>query len=611
MYALLALLVAGLGVLPYLFCKRFTGAVIQVSISFLLFWGLFYIAVPSLVYPFGGLIGGSVFLLWIIASIAVTLAYDDHYGIWLFPIIGFVVYIISFIVGSGIFNASQYAAMLNAEKRVWTQDVQPKNEKHMRMVATANAVYKATMAISQAGAIGSQFQLSVDHTTLQVINKELWFVIPLDYNGFSVWWSVGQCPGYVMIHGEDPHRKPIVKILDEGKGFKYMPGAYFGDNLERYLRNNGYLKKGLTDETLEIDESGKAWWVVTAYKPTIIWSGEKTLGVVIIDPVTGDLQFHESGKIPAWVDRCDPKWLVQKYADWWGKYSGGWINSWWGKKGLLEPETPNLIYSEDGQPEWVTGITSRTSADASVVGLVYTNSRTGKSVYYEVAGGATDTAILDAVAKNSRVKYLSLHGTTPQLYNVYGTMASVVPLLNEQNAYQGCAIVNINDVQRIAVGSDQYEALREYQKLISHMGQQVVLDKERKLEKVSGIIERRSAEPSATGQNYYIKLAGIPKVFFGGSELSPAKLPVIKEGDRVQIEFYASDQDLVPMKTFDNLSIVLKGSPAQKEVQERALAGKEGERKTEESRTIREGLKRLSDDQQKELYEELQKKNKK
>lgn len=607
MYALMAFIVAILGAFPWLFYKQVRTAIVQASCSFWIFWFFFYVGMPSTAYPFGGWIGGSVFILWIFTAATNSLL-DEKFRAWLFPLFGAVIYIISFVAGSPMLNSQRYASMLNAEKRIWTQDVQPKNESHMRMVATANAIYKATMAVSQAGAIGSQFKLSADHTTLQVINNELWFIIPLDYNGFSVWWSVGETPGYILIHGEDPHRKPIVKILDKGKGFKYMPGAYFGDNLERHLRNNGYLSKGLTDETLEIDEAGKAWWVVTAYKPTIIWSGEKALGVALVDPVTGAIQFHEQGKIPGWIDRCDPKWLVQVYADWWGEYSGGWLNSWWGKKNLLEPETPNLIYSEDGQPEWVTGITSRTTTDSSVVGLIYTNSRTGKSVYYEVAGGATDKAILAAVAQNSRVKYLSLHGTNPQTYNVYGTMASVVPLLNDKNAYQGAAIVNINDVQRIAVGSDQYEALREYQKLISHMGQQVVLDKERMLKKISGAIERFSSEHSPSGQNYFIKLSGIPKVFFGGAELAPAKLPITKESDKAEVEFYASDQDLVPMKTFDNLSITLEKSQAQKELQERTSAGKEGERETEEDKTVRKELKKLTNSQQKELYEELRKK---
>ena len=59
---------------------------------------------------------------------------------------------------------------------------------------------------------------------------------------------------------------------------------------------------------------------------------------------------------------------------------------------------------------WVTDVTSRSSRDDSLLGLIYTDSQTGKSVFYLVAGGATAKAVLASVNKNSDVQYRHLRG---------------------------------------------------------------------------------------------------------------------------------------------------------------------------------------------------------
>ena len=227
------------------------------------------------------------------------------------------------------------------------------------------------------------------------------------------------------------------------------------------------------------------------------------------------------------------------------------------------------MYGSDGQPYWVTGMTSSNTKDDSLAEIVYTNSRTGVSTSYKAHGGATNTAIQQIVDSNQDVQFKHLHGVDPQLYNVYGTMAAVVPLLNENDYYQGVAIVNVTNVQNVAVGRDQYEALRNYQKKLASSGQQVSLGKEYRKASAKGMVDRVTMALSNSETGYYLHVAGVPHIFFGGQELS-VKLPLTQKGDSVAITYVNSGEDILPLSSFDNLSLVLKRTPAQRAVSEMA-----------------------------------------
>jgi hypothetical protein len=601
-YVALSALCALLGNLPLFLSKKVTAGLIAGGIEFLFGALVLYSATPSTVWPLFGAYGGLVFVWWIVAAIVDGSIEENVTKTAILPVVFFVLLIGYGVAGSQCVRTDEYKNLIGqVEERTWTQDVQPKDPKHMRMSTEENALYQAAKVLGTDGAIGSQFTLSSQHMTLQMVNGELWFVVPLDFRGFTTWTSSDGVPAYVMIHGEDVKRQPILKNLPEGQRMRYMPGAYFSHELERHLRSSGFMSYGLTDYSFEIDENGKPWWVVTAYKPTIVWNGEKTVGIVLVDPVSGETQFHALGQVPEWVDRAVPDEFIKNYLAMSGEYVNGWLNSWWGKRGITRPEEPVLIYGSDGQPEFVTGITSHSNNDDSLVALVYTNSRTGKSVRYTVTGGATDSAIINAVDKNSHVQYKKLHAVAPQIYNVYGTMTCVVPLLNDVHAFQGVALVPVNNPQIVAVGEDQYSALREYEKILAGSGQQIALDKERDIKNITGIVDRFNQEITASGQTYFLHITDTPHIFTGGAGELSTKLPLTKAGDKVRISFYASGRDVVPMHEFDNLSLTLSSTADQKAVNCEAAARIGKQETVQDAATALERIKKLPPDQLKAL----------
>lgn len=565
LFLLLGLATGAIGAVPLLVSRRVTLAAIYAAVVSLLSWGFYYLEPPSLVKPFWGGVG-IVAALAALGGAGLVLAANDaverrgrsssrSWPAFLLPAAALLLFVGRGCTGCAAFRSGEYAGMIGqVEDRVWTQDVQPKDPHHIRLVPIELAQWLADKQLGEApGAIGSQFEVDKERMTLQMIHGELWYVAPLDFRGFSVWNSVGTAPGYVMVSGEDPNRTAVVRV---GEKFAYTPGAYFGNNLERHLWTHGYADKGLTDFSFEIDEEGKPWWVVSVYEPTIAWSGEKIEGVVVVNPTDGSSTFHELGRVPEWIDRVIPAAVVSEYIAWRGEYAGGWVNSWWGTKNVTVPQTPTFIHGSDGRPYWVTDVTSSNEHDRSLVGLMYTDARDGKSVYYR-AKGSVDEAIVEAV--NNKVAYRRWHGASPVLYNMYGTMASIVPLLGESHTFQGVAIVKVENVSEVAIGDDLPAALREYQKLLGARGIESAPELAHDRRTVEGTVDRFAVDVRGQETTYYVHLKDGGVIFTGGSELSP-KLPLTRDGDTIAVTYIESGESVVPMLTFDNRTLRLTGA---------------------------------------------------
>ena len=167
---ILAIVAVLLGVLPLFLAKRTTAGSVLGVIGYWALWFGYYGAMPSLVWPLGGAVGGAVVVLWIIAAVIEFAGNYDSYGrksmgdIKRLPIAFAVLGIVGFlgytVLSSwGAFRAHDYARLIGeVEIREWTQDVQPKDPRHVRLVPEELAFYLATKQLGEAaGAVGSQF----------------------------------------------------------------------------------------------------------------------------------------------------------------------------------------------------------------------------------------------------------------------------------------------------------------------------------------------------------------------------------------------------------------------------------------------------------------------
>lgn len=586
MYFVLGLITAVLGVLPLIFTGRFKLAVILGIGLTLLTSGFYWLVNPSLAYPLGGLIGVVVLITWIVS--AVVPMFEDKFEVpsVVLAILGLLAFVCIGISGWTMFRSNDYASLIGTvERRVWTQDVQPKDPGHVRLVPEVAANWKSDTQLGKGqNVLGSQFRLAHDYTTLQRIKNGLFYVTPMDFAGFFTWNATGTAPGYVMVSAEDPNAEVV--MVTNAK-FVYMPGAFFDKDLDRHLWTHGYSGKGITDRSFEIDDQGHAWWVVTVFRPTIAWSGPKVEGVVIVDPTTGDIKDYPLGKVPQWVDRVYPGGFIAGYIDDWGMLSGGWSNSWIGKKNLIVGETPSISYGADGDCYWVTCLTSPNRSDEALIDIMYTDSRTGKTTIYSASGG-TEVKIVSTV--DGKVGYRKLHGDSPVIYNIFGVMTALVPLIAENGSFTGLSIVN---VERLTSVEDENvgKAFDLYRESLNQSGQQIVADREHERVHIAAVVNRFATDITRTETVYYLTINGEAKIFIGNATLS-AKLPLTRPGDLVTIEYIRAASSKIPMMAFDNTAIKVDSSSTEASVNQTRTARQAS---VDRERNVRTDLDNLSD----------------
>jgi hypothetical protein len=574
----LALVVALVGSLPLAIPAAFaktprkratlaaTAGVVSLAATIVM-WPLFYFELPALYQPWWGMAGTCVWILWVLS--ATIAAVKEHALVWviLFPIVLTIIWAISWVVrGTELFNADKYGGLIgHMEVRTWTQDIQPKSAEHVRTNSNENAAYMAKQALGQAGAIGSQFKIG-EAITQQKIRGDFWYVVPLDHMSWTTWRYTRTIPAYVRVSGQDPSLPAELLRLPIDEQLRYTPSAFWNDNLERHLWAHGYANTGLIEFVPEVDESNKLWYVVTTFQYAInAWAGRRATGVLVIDPVTGSIKQELMEALDDWLDRVIPPELIQQNIRYKGLYPEGdyWNTVGFGigaRKGLTEPEASNLVYGSDNNLYWVTGVTALSNADHSLIGLYYSSTRTGKTIYYQTNGSA-DVALVAAIDKHRDVQYRHLHGVSPQIYNIAGAMTAIIPMMNGNDAFQGLGFVNVKNLQIMAFSPKQDEAYEAYLVALAEAGHRLTPDAERRVQPLEGTVDRFVTESNGTETTFYFHIKGINHIFSGNNTLSN-KLRLTQIGDHITGLYVATGAEVEPLRQFDNESLVVERGKA-------------------------------------------------
>lgn len=590
--------------------KRKITWLILTPIYFVIAFLVTYFAMPSIAYP---LLGGYWILFAIFWSVSAIIslieAYEEDYTSWThiawIPIVAILIPLFVSMSGCEMINSGKYSALIgnieNKTKKHWSQDLQPIDPTRIRLVPKELAIALAKTAITKDGkSEGSQFPLSEKYCTLQKINSDYWYLIPLDFSGYKVWTSTNYVPGYVKVSATNPYAVPQFIL---GKKMKYTPGACFYDDLERILYEK-YYDKILTDYSFEEDDNGNVFWVVTVCSPSVTYWGIKVDGIIIFNPETGNNEYVSIENIEKdekynWIDRVMPSNIIENYINYWGDLKNGWWNSLWSNLNLLEAETPTMNYSADGKCVFVTPITSTNTGDETMTGLMYTDARTGKSIYYTTTGGATEEAIIATV--NSATRYKNWHASEQIVYeNIYGKLSALVPILGESGNYQGLGIVE-NKNKIAAIGVRPQEALVEYQKLLTNSQGEISTENVKDTKEVTAPIVRLGWDILGTsGKTYYITIKNHSNSFLISSPLQ-AELPLTKEGDVVYIKYVNSGEASVPVTDFKNITLGLKGSKNEQIVIEQMSKKTKEENTKADVKDFKEKIKEMSDEEIKKL----------
>lgn len=466
-----------------------------------------------------------------------------------------IVYIVAvpFVTSSPVLHSKAYRNLLGEVKESnFAKDVSPVSVKDIRLVDEDMAMRLGDKKLGEVPAIGSISKLGKFH--IQSVNGELYWVAPLVHRDIIKWvTNMDGTKGYVMVSASNPQDVRLVQDID-GKPINivYQLDAYLHQDLKRHMYLKGYINVGMTDFNLEIDDSGKPFWVVTLYEHAVGYSGSNAVGVATVNPETGEVKSYDIDKAPKWIDRVQPQEFVTNQINDWGIYVKGFLNSIISEEGvLLATEGTSLVYGDDDKSYWYTGITSA-GADDSTVGFMLVDTRTKEAKLYKQPG-ATETAAM--ISASGKVQEKNYEATFPVMYNILGKPTYVTSLKDKAGLVKMVAFVSVEDYTIVGIGETKEDALRNYREQLKSKGNKVTIENYTSQETTTGVVQRINSDVRDGNTYYYFTVDSLKDVIFTVSSNVSNEIPITKEGDRVKIGYEKGQKGSIDITEFDNLDI--------------------------------------------------------
>lgn len=485
------------------------------------------------------------------------------------------------LASTPIIRAKAYRNLLGTVKESeFTKDVSPVNVNEIRIVDEDMAMKLGDKKLGEVPAIGSVSKLGEFH--IQKVKDKLYWVAPLVHRDFIKWvTNMGGTNGYVMVSANDPQDVKLVqKANGEDVKIVYQPDAYILQDLHRHVYINGGMSKGMADYTLEIDDNGKPYWVVSLYEHKVGFGGANVNGTAIVDTKTGETKFYSIKDTPEWVDRIQPEDFVIDQINSWGVYVNGFINSVISEKGVLKAtEGTSLVYGDDDRSYWYTGITSA-GGDESTIGFMLVDSRTKEAKLYKQPG-ATEMAAMKSAEGSVQEK--NYEATFPVMYNILGQPTYVSSLKDKAGLVKRVVFVSVEDYNIVGVGRDKAEAMKNYKDALESGGSSLEIDESDEFDKeLEGTVKRIAADTKNGNTVYYLTLdTDEGNIFYATSKISK-ELPLTKEGDKIKITFSKDEKDVIEIDEFDNYNI---GKIVEKKEETKPEDKKSEENKTDKKET--------------------------
>ena len=343
-----------------------------------------------------------------------------------------------------LFNSKLYSSLLEVENTTFETEFTNVDWDTVPQIDSASSEILGARKMGTLVEEISQYNVSSTYTLINQNGKPI-RVAPLIYAGLVKYWGNNDkgIPGYITV---DCVEKTSEFVRLE-KGIQYSPSAYFSKDLKRHLRAL-YPSTFFDEFSFEIDDSGASYWVVPTYKYRAGIGGAKVSnGCILCDPVTGKSTFYSLDDIPEWIDHAIDDDTATSLINWWGKYQGGWWNSWMGQKNVRQA-TEGCSFVTIGNDVYLyTGITS-VAMDESNIGFILVNQRTAKAKYFEMPS-AEEYSAMDSA--KGQVQHLAYSSTFPILINLEGTPTYFLSLKDDAGLVKMYALVSVENIQQLVV----------------------------------------------------------------------------------------------------------------------------------------------------------------
>lgn len=437
------------------------------------------------------------------------------------------------IVCSPLFNAKSYSKRIKIDETGnFLEDIEPVNFNSLPLLDRKSSEKLGDRVMGQMSELVSQFYVSDQYTQINY-NNEIIRVTPLEYADLIKWITNRKSgvKGYITVNSVTGATN-LVKL---DKGMKYMPSAYFNENLYRKLRF-AYPTAVFGNAKFEIDNEGNPYFIVPTYSFTAVNLKTKVNGVIIFDPITGKSKKYKLDKIPTWVDNAYDANLIIEQVDDWGNYKKGFFNSIFGQKNVVNTtEGYNYLAMHDDIYLY-TGITSVLS-DESNLGFILSNMRTGKTTFYTVAGAEEYSAMASAKGQVQQMKYDS---TFPLLINLNNKPTYLVSLKDAAGLVKMYGFIDVADYQKVVVTDSSKGIEIAAQNYLNSFKEELTEDVLTK----KTITVKKINQANISGTTYYYILDENNKKYKASISINE-ELPFISIGDKMVIGYFKESDSVI------------------------------------------------------------------
>lgn len=380
-----------------------------------------------------------------------------------------VVGIVGYLCGATFFRAQSYSQLLTVEEGDFAEDVAEIDFSSVPRLDATSAKNIATRTLGELSDYVSQFVVSSYAAQINYKNTPV-RVNALAYGDVFKWLKNTKegIPAYIIVDMTTQEGQ-IVRL--ENGGMRYTPDEHFNRYLARHLRFQ-YPTLMFEAPNLEIDENGQPYWVVPVLDKTIgLFGGADVIGAAVVDAVTGETQLvatEKGNKLKTESCVTDPEWqwldrvysanILNAQYNYYGKLSGGFINSVIGQEGVKVTSDGYNYLALNDDVYMYTGVTS-ISSDQSIIGFVLLNQRTKETKYYSVSGALEQTAQTSA---QGAVQQYAYKATFPLLLNISGEPTYFMALKDSSELVKMYAMVNVKQSTIVGTGYNLTECTENY-----------------------------------------------------------------------------------------------------------------------------------------------------
>lgn len=458
--------------------------------------------------------------------------------------------VVVMILCSVFFQWKAYRDQLGKpEIKKFDNEVQAIDVAQIPIVDENLALQLAQKKLGERPALGSQVALY--SATIQMVDGELVWVVPLYHSGFFKWLTnLSGTPGYIVVSATNTNDVRYV----EGYKIKYHPGSYLLFDITRKVRFGPGLMTGITDYSFELDDEGQPYWAISTYKNSRGFSLPEADGIILLNATTGQMDRYGMDEVPEWVDRVQPEDFVLTQIANRGNYVHGIFN--FANKDKYRPsEGHNIVYN-NGRCYLFTGLTS-VGSDDSAIGFIMVDMVTKEPIMYEMSGATEEAAQRSA---EGRVQDLKYRATFPIILNIDSQPTYFMTLKDNIGLIKQYAFVSVTNYSTVGTGESVSAAMRDYENKLRSDGVTTIGKLGGVVEQLEGTILRISGEYSGGNTVYKFLLSEKPDILFIAESTAGAELALTQPNDKIQVEYSLSSDGTAEVTSFDNLLFTQKAA---------------------------------------------------